>query len=205
MQSSKPRIAWPTAYDTPNTFSANALQVAQKASRAREEVSGQALSPPSHRKVAGSRLNKSSKTLDIASISEGEKMKVNDQRLHSPKPVLNDKKSDNATKPKPRLGKIGGNDNAGKANMSPVMGSPVKAAQSYETNVKGQSDLNNRSERQSFRKSPEPVTRGRASAQARSPLTPRETSQERANRKRKELKRELESKVQTGSKKKRKF
>ncbi|KAL9006850.1 MAG: hypothetical protein Q9188_000381 [Gyalolechia gomerana] len=52
-------------------------------------------------------------------------------------------------------------------------------------------------------KSPEP--RGRSPVQKRSPSSPRETSQERADKKREQLKRELAEKSRLGAKKKRKF
>lgn len=52
-------------------------------------------------------------------------------------------------------------------------------------------------------RSPEP--RGRPLKQPESPPSPRETSRERADRKREQLKRELEEKSKLGAKKKRKF
>ena len=53
--------------------------------------------------------------------------------------------------------------------------------------------------------SPKTGSRGRTTTPARSASPPRETSEERANRNREQLKRQLDSKAQAGNKRKRKF
>ncbi|KAL8730969.1 MAG: hypothetical protein Q9181_004482 [Wetmoreana brouardii] len=108
---------------------------------------------------------------------------------HSPEPASSTSK---VTSPKPRaiLGRIGG-------VAKPVV-SPHKPKLGH---VGGMNEPAKPSKLPS--KSPEP--RGRPEMQTRSPSPIRETSQERADRKREALKRELEEKSKVGVKKKRKF
>jgi len=107
-------------------------------------------------------------------------------------------------KPRAKLGKIGGKGKAGKGDESqpytshatPAVG--VKYSHSVlspsTTKVGAISKVSAETERS-----------GRASIEQQAPSPPRETSQERADRNRENLKRELESKSQTGAKKKRRF
>lgn len=105
---------------------------------------------------------------------------------------------------KPKLGKIGGKAKLGKIGSTGSVASQYDGATSKrpgnpvspEPEAIGQNAAPKISERQS---------RGRADLPLREPSYPRETSQERANRKREQLKRELESKSQVVTKKKRRF
>lgn len=111
-------------------------------------------------------------------------------RSPSPDPVS--KASGNPPpKPKGMLGRIGGATKQGVSPTKPKLGHIGAASESAKP-LKLPS------------KSPEP-TRGRRSEESRSPSPQRETSQERADRKREMLKRELEEKSRLGVKKKRKF
>ena len=95
---------------------------------------------------------------------------------------------------KPRLGKIGGKGMLG--NLGGTTSNKQEAFVSPKQEARDQNA------------SPQPVEpegRGRTAQQPPEPSPPRETSQERANRKREQLKRELESKSQAAIKKKRRF
>ena len=101
------------------------------------------------------------------------------------------------TTSKPKLGKIGGNRTESvtgqtKHTVSDRHADPVSSKSG--TREKGASPKPTDSER-----------RGRTVEQPPEPSPPRETSQERANRKREQLKRELEHKSQAATKKKRRF
>lgn len=103
-----------------------------------------------------------------------------------------------------KLGKIGG-----KGTLSKVGG--TGSVSSRNENIASNKRQNAVSPKQEARdqiagsKSIEPESRGRTVQQRPEPSPPRETSQERANRKRAELKRELENKSQTTVRKKRRF
>lgn len=115
--------------------------------------------------------------------------KSSSSRSSSPEPAHN-ARQDPSPKPKGMLGRIGG---APKPTISP---NEPKLGQIRGTNKSGKSPM-------PASKSPEP--RSRLVKQPGSPPSPRETSQERANKKREQLKRELEEKSKLGVKKKRKF
>ena len=105
---------------------------------------------------------------------------------------------------KPKLGKIGGKGKLGKVGGIGSISIQNEAAASKESeetvNPKCEA-----SDQTAATKISEPETRGRTLQRPLELSPPRETSQERANRKREQLKRELESKSQAAAKKKRRF
>ena len=106
--------------------------------------------------------------------------------------------------PKPKLGKIGG-----KCKLGKVGGTGSVYSQNEGTAPRMQEDPLSPKQETKDRivapKSMDPMMRGRTVRQPPEPSPLRETSQERANRKRAQLKRELENKSQAAIKKKRKF
>ena len=102
---------------------------------------------------------------------------------------------------KPKLGKIGGKGKGG--------GVGLLSSQNESTAWKKQEDIvsskQEATDPHAAPKSMEPERRGRTAEQPPEPSPPRETSQERADRKRAQLKRELENKSHTAVKKKRRF
>ncbi len=105
---------------------------------------------------------------------------------------------------KPKLGKIGGKGKLGKVGGigSISIQNEDAASNNSEEPVNPRCEA---SDQTAATKLLEPETRGRTAQQPLEPSPPRETSQERANRKREQLKRELESKSQAAAKKKRRF
>ena len=104
-------------------------------------------------------------------------------------------------KSRPKLGKIGGKGRGG--------GIGTVSSQDVSTAWKDQEDIaSSKQETTDPLAAPtsmEPERRGRTAEQPPEPSPPRETSQERADRKRAQLKRELENKSHTAVKKKRRF
>ena len=102
---------------------------------------------------------------------------------------------------KPKLGKIGGKGKGG--------GVELVSSQNKSAAWKRQEDIANSKQKATdllaAPMSMEPERRGRTAEQPPEPSPPRETSQERADRKRAQLKRELESKSHAAVKKKRRF
>ena len=102
---------------------------------------------------------------------------------------------------KPKLGKIGGKGNGG--------GVGLVSSQNKSTTWKNQEDIASSKEEATdplaAPTSTELSRRGRTVEQPPEPSPPRVTSQERADRKRAQLKRELENKSHTAVKKKRRF
>lgn len=152
-----------------------------------------------------SRPNLSSKDIVTASSSEGDGMESDNQDIVLSKPDLDDKTRNTAAKPKPRIGKIGGKTNLATGSSKPAVASPTKVTCPVKTKVNNEPGSDRMKQRESILKGSEPARVGRSAVQPRKPSPTRETSQERANRKREQLKRELESKGQAGAKKKRKF
>lgn len=109
-----------------------------------------------------------------------------------------------SSKPRAKLGKIGGKGTAGKSSEAPPytgQNLPANAGRSSRSE-----DLPPSTELGAIPKAEaesEPGSRTTVQPQPSSP--PRETSPERANRNREKLKRELETKVQAGAKRKRRF
>lgn len=109
-----------------------------------------------------------------------------------------------ASKPRAKLGKIGGKGKLGKRDepLSETGHAPPAAASESSRFV----DVGAHTEVGPFSKNRvESERTGRMTIQPGESSLPRETSQERANRNREKLKRELETKSHTGAKKKRKF
>ena len=104
-------------------------------------------------------------------------------------------------KSKPKLGKIGGKGKGG--------GVELVSSQNKSAAWKNQEDVANSKQGATdllaAPMSMEPGRRGRTAEQPPEPPPPRETSQEKADRKRAQLKRELESKSHAAVKKKRRF
>ena len=102
---------------------------------------------------------------------------------------------------KPKLGKIGGK---GKG-----VGLGLSSSQNESNAWKNEEDIVSSKQESTDRlaapSSMEPERRSRTAEQPREPSPPRETSQERADRKRAQLKRELENKSHAAVKKKRRF
>ena len=112
-----------------------------------------------------------------------------------PKPLGNA-----AQKPKGKLGRIGGRLKADGEEKSRTTASRDSATPSSRLEPK-KHDNRLRAAQDDI----SPNRKGRSTTQPSNPSLPRETSQERANKKREQLKRELESKSSVGAKKKRKF
>ena len=106
--------------------------------------------------------------------------------------------------PKARLGKIGGKGTLGKlGGTGSVSGQNESIASNKQEDVV--SPKQEARDRVAVPQSMVPESRGRTVQPPPEPSSPRETSQERANRKRAQLKRELENKNQTAVKRKRRF
>ena len=124
------------------------------------------------------------------------------------RPVFHDTAIENSALPrsKAKLGKIGGkpkNDRDQEPNLDthriakiPTSKQSVSSHRSIENDV---------TKSESPNKDIGSPRTGRAATQLELSSSPRESSQDRANRKREQLKRELESKSQAGTKKKRRF
>ena len=107
-----------------------------------------------------------------------------------------------APTPKPKLGKIGGKGKLGKVGGTVSVSSQNESAASN----KPHDPVSPVGETRDKVAAPNTFERrGRTIEQPPEPSPSRETSQERANRKREQLKRELESKSQATTRKKRKF
>ena len=136
--------------------------------------------------------------------------------------------SQSALKPKPKLGRIGGKGkdkppeapaiSTPKRKIGKIGGKGKPANVSHTASVTGQDEgrapdmqedaISPNSDEKNQVAGPKPIGSERRSrlVQKRSePSPPRETSQERANKKREQLKRELENKSQVAIKKKRRF
>lgn len=105
---------------------------------------------------------------------------------------------------KPKLGKIGGKNKLGKSGGAGSVSSQNEVAASKKPEDPA-SPKSETKDQNAARKVLEPERRSRTVQQTPEPSPPRETSQERANKKREQLKRELESKSQAATKKKRRF
>lgn len=105
---------------------------------------------------------------------------------------------------KPKLGKIGGKGKLGKVGGTGSVYDQNKGIPANRPEGRVSPKCEARDETAAS-KSSEPERKGRTVEQPLEPSPPRETSQERANRKREQLKRELERKSQAASKKKRRF
>ena len=105
---------------------------------------------------------------------------------------------------RPKLGKIGGKSEPGK-----LSGTGSDSGQNEATvSNKEENPISPKwgaRDQTSASRPKEPERRSRTLEQPPEPPSPRETSRERVNRKREQLKRELERKGQAGSKKKRRF
>ena len=132
-------------------------------------------------------------------------MESDNQAMVASKLGLDDKTRNTAAKSRPRIGKIGGKANLYTESSKPAVASPTRLTGPMITKVNTETGSDKTKQRGSTLKASEPTRIGRPTVQPRSPSPTRETSQERANRKREQLKRELESKGQAGAKKKRKF
>ena len=105
---------------------------------------------------------------------------------------------------RPKLGRIGGKSKPGKLG-----GTGSDSGQNEGTASNKEEDSVSPKwgprEQTSTSRPTEPERRARTLEQPPEPSSPRETSRERADKKREQLKRELENKSQAGSKKKRRF
>ena len=205
VQVSKSTNPSPVAQKRPSASPANAFNVAGGPQQARADVSRQVVITSRRGKEFISNPNMSPKGVDTATSSEGEGIEYDSQHMVAAAPDLNDKMTNTTAKPKPRIGKIGGKNNPDTKISKPALAGLAKIAGPVRTKVNTKPDLDRTNERESIVKASEAARAGRVTAQPRSPSPTRETSQERANRKREQLKRELESKGQAGAKKKRKF
>ena len=204
IQKSKSTNASAVAQKRLNASPGNASMVAQGAQEG-ADISRQIVDTSNRRKDFVSNPNTYSKGIDTASSSDGDGMEYDNQQMVASRPGPNDKMSNTAAKPKPRIGKIGGKTNFDTKSSKPALASPAKVAGPMRTKVNTKTKSDRTNERESILLPSGPARVGRATVQPRSPSPTRETSQERANRKREQLKRELESKGHAGAKKKRKF
>ena len=188
-----------------NPLPADAFNTAHTPQQARADVTRQSVDPSTRRRELVSRPNVSSKNIVIASSSEGDGMEIDNHDMVTSNPGLDDKTRNTAAKPKTRIGKIGGNTNLGTESSKPAVASPTKVTGPMKTKVNTELGSDKMKRRESILEASEPTRVGRSTMQPRNPSPTREASQERANRKREQLKRELESKGQAGAKKKRKF
>lgn len=152
-----------------------------------------------------SRPNLSSKNIVTASSSEGDGMESDNHDMVASEPGLDHKTRNTVAKQQIRIGKIGGKTNFGTESSKPAVANPTKVTGPMKTKVIPEPGFDRMKQRESILNASEPSRVGRSTVQPRSPSPMRETSQERANRKREQLKRELESKGQANAKKKRKF
>ncbi|KAK4696305.1 hypothetical protein P7C71_g1583, partial [Lecanoromycetidae sp. Uapishka_2] len=109
------------------------------------------------------------------------------------------------TRPKQKLGRIGGTGKLGHAADSQIKDRQPAATVSENHNPSYHQELENNDERLSMTEDAESKRPAKATISPRVPSPHRETDEERANKKREKLKRELESKSQAGAKKKRRF
>ena len=107
------------------------------------------------------------------------------------------------SKPKLKLGKIGGRGKLGELDGTGSVSNKNEDTVSNKPGDPVSPKLDTR-DQTATPKTSEPE-RGRTVQQRLEPSPPRETSQERANRKREQLKRDLENKSQAATKKKRRF
>lgn len=110
-----------------------------------------------------------------------------------------------ASKPKSKLGKIGGVGKIGHVGAPQNKDSRPAAAALEQSSLDPKEYAKRVAERLSAPDVAEPGRHSRATLLPKGPSPPNETEEERANKKREQLKRELESKSQAGAKKKRKF
>ena len=149
-----------------------------------------------------------SKMHDATSSSDEDAMDVDDDAMVGLKATSNNKtiaQVPSVSKPKPKLGKIGGKGNADKERGSQRAARQSEPPLSVEAQPNNKPDGKEGNVRESTLKTPEIARLGRVTTQFQAPSPPRETEQERANKKREQLKRELESESHAGAKKKRKF
>ena len=188
-----------------NPSRADAFNTAQAPQQARADVIRQILDAPIRRRELVSRPNLSSKDIVTASSSEEDGMETDNQVIVTSELGLDDETRNTAAESKPRIGKIGGKTNMNTERGKPAVASPTRVTGPMITQVNIEPVSDRTKQRRGTLKASEPVRIGRPTVQTRSPSPMRETSQERANRKREQLKRELESKGQASAKKKRKF
>lgn len=140
------------------------------------------------------------------SSSDGDAAGLKHSSRAASRPIKDDmtEKAPLAPKPKAKLGKIGGkakttsNTSINPSSSNGISPKPEEIKPTLHTRLKSQTEKGSVP-------ADERARGARATVRPESFSLPRETSQERANRKREQLKRELEIKSQAGAKKKRKF
>ena len=145
---------------------------------------------------------------DASSNSNGTAINLDKDTVTSCKAAAHNKMADQVhttPKPKSKLGKIGGKGNVGKASDLQVVANQKDPTRSVERQANGKTSGKGRIETKPSLGVPEQGTISGATVQPQASSPPQENSQERANKKREELKRELENKSHIGAKKKRKF
>jgi hypothetical protein len=148
-----------------------------------------------------------SKTYDTSSDSDDDRMDLDREAIIGSKLTSNNKKvvrASSVLKAKARLGKIGGKGNAGNGSDSKGVACQSQSASSVQPQPNGKPEGNEGDWGKST-KTPKSGRVDKATVQPQTPSPSRESEQERANKKREQLKRELETKSHAAAKKKRKF
>ena len=147
------------------------------------------------------------KTYDTSSGSDDDRMDLDRKAIVGSKVTSNNKKAvwaSSVPKAKARLGKIGGKGNAGNGSDSQGLACQSQSASSVQPQPNGKPE-GNEGDWGKPTKTPESGRINEATGQPKTPSPPRESEQERADKKREQLKRELESKSHAAAKKKRRF
>jgi len=155
-----------------------------------------------HQEKHASSLAKDTKGDNDASNSDGGDTDPREDLATDSKPVKSNLPAEASAVPKSKtkLGRIGGRPKSDSNKESDA--TPRRDTATPFSKLGAQAEVHGYESTKPQRDS---VRFGRAGNQPQTPSQPRESSQDRANRKREQLKRELESKRQTGAKKKRKF
>ncbi|KAL2042108.1 hypothetical protein N7G274_005296 [Stereocaulon virgatum] len=171
------------------------------------EENGHGASAVLQNKYALSKLTDVSKTYDTSSESDDNRMDLDRKAIVGSKVTSNNKKvvqASNVPKVKARLGKVGGKVNAGNGSDSKGVACQSRSASSSQPQPNGKPEGNQGDWGKPIQ-TPESGRADQAIVQPENYSPPRESEQERANKKREQLKRELESKNHVAAKKKRKF
>ena len=144
-----------------------------------------------------------SRTLSPKSPSSSRNLSPNPDHMDLDEPDVVGHDTDEATKPKRKLGKIGGQK---AAKHGDIVLEKSLDHNDASTKPSGKIGADNPEPEHSSKASDARLTaRGRPNVAEKSAASLRETSEERANRNRERLKRELDSKNNAASKKRRKF
>ena len=163
-------------------------------------TSSQTVEPEPRAVKLSQSLSHISKTVSPKTPPSSKNLSPTPDHMELDEPDFVSQETDEATKPKRKLGKIGGQKAAKQSDVVPEKSSNTTTKPSGEVGAD-----NSEPERSSKVLDARSTARGRPNLAQASPTSARETSEERANRNRERLKRELDSKNNAASKKRRKF